>query len=277
MSCPFMGTKGPAPGAKSSMRYGDYLKLDAILDCQNPLSDVPDELLFIIQHQTTELWMKLLLHELTRASSMMRAGRIEHSLKALYRAQRTMDHMIHAWSVLATLTPVEFLAMRPSLGSASGHQSVQFREIEFLLGNKNIACLAEHAGDQRSLHSLQSRLFAPSLYDEVVTILASHGLDVSPERLQADPCLATQYDPSVEHAWLTVYRTPDAHWQLFELGERLVDLEDSFKNWRSRHVSTVERVIGHRPGTGGTDGVNYLRKTQETVLFPELWRLRTAL
>lgn len=277
MPCPFSSSKlGHAP-VDSDTRYGDYLNLQHILRQQVPRSEVPDELLFIIQHQTAELWMKLVLHELTEAAAYLRQQHLPKALKAMSRVRCVVNHMVHAWSVLGTLTPNDFLAMRPSLGTASGHQSAQFREIEFVLGKKCAAHLEDHAQDSMALRSLHQRLIAPSLYDEVVHYMANAGMDISWSRLHADHSEPTRHCPSVEAAWLLVYQEPEAHPHLYSLGEQLVELEDSFKHWRFRHVSTIERIIGHRQGTGGTSGVAYLRKTLDTVLFPELWQLRTTL
>ncbi|KVL40453.1 tryptophan 2,3-dioxygenase [Burkholderia sp. MSMB1835] len=263
----------PRPG----LRYSGYLQLDSLLDSQAPLSGTHDEMLFIIQHQTSELWMKLLLHELTHACEQLHASQLPQASKTVARAQRTMEHLVHGWNVLATLTPVEFLAMRPALGSASGHQSFQFREIEFLLGNKNAALIADHDAHPVARDALLKRLHAPSLYDEVVGALARAGLPISRARLDADPVTPHRYDPSVEAAWCMVYRDPNAHWPLYELGERLIDLEEGIRQWRFRHIGAVERTIGLRRGTGGSEGANYLRRTLDVVLFPELWQMRTAL
>lgn len=276
--CPFMSTLDasdakPGPG----LRYSGYLQLDRLLDSQAPLSSTHDEMLFIIQHQTSELWMKLLLHELTRACEQLRASQLPQASKTIARAHRTMEHLVHGWNVLATLTPVEFLAMRPALGSASGHQSFQFREIEFLLGNKNAALISDHEAHPVARDALLARLRAPSLYDEVVSALARAGLPVSSARLDADPTALVRYDPSVEEAWRAVYRDTNAHWPLYDLGERLIDLEESVRQWRFRHIGTVERTIGLRRGTGGSGGASHLRRTLDVVLFPELWQMRTAL
>lgn len=277
MGCPFSGARNALAPRTGDGRYGDYLSLQHILHSQVPRSEVPDELLFIIQHQTAELWMKLMLHELTLATHHVGRQDLPRTFKALTRVQRIMEHLIHAWSVLATLTPNDFLAMRPALGSASGHQSVQFREIEFLLGNKCARHLEDHAEDPAALRALQARLLAPSLYDEVVRLLAARGLAIAPARLQAAVDEPTGYDASVEAAWLTVYRAPEAHRDLYELAEQLVALEDNVRHWRFRHIGMVERVIGRRQGTGGSSGADYLRKTLDTLLFPELWNLRTVL
>lgn len=276
--CPFASALNvPAERPEPVLRYSGYLKLENVLDSQSPLSGTHDEMLFIIQHQTSELWMKLLLHELTHACEQLRTSQLPQALKTIARAQRTMEHLVHAWNVLATLTPVDFLAMRPALGSASGHQSFQFREIEFVLGNKNPALIGEHDGHPLARDALLTRLHAPSLYDEAVGALARAGFSIAPARLGAHPAQPTRYDVSVEAAWCEVYRNAETHWVLYDLGERLVDLEDSFRQWRFRHICTVERTIGMRRGTGGSGGASHLRKTLEVVLFPELWQMRTSL
>lgn len=276
MGCPYSGARASL-ATSGDGRYSDYLSLQHILHNQVPRSQVPDELLFIIQHQTAELWMKLMLHELTLATQHLGRQDLPSTFKALTRVQRVMEHLIHAWSVLATLSPNDFLAMRPALGSASGHQSVQFREIEFILGNKCARHLEDHAQDPAALIALQARLLAPSLYDQVIRLLAARGLGIEPARLQIAADEPTRYDASVEAAWLVVYRNPEAHRELYELAEQLVALEDSVRHWRFRHIGIVERVIGRRQGTGGSSGADYLRKTLDAVLFPELWNLRTIL
>ncbi|WP_081894880.1 tryptophan 2,3-dioxygenase [Burkholderia paludis] len=276
--CPFMSPPVTKPAKpRPGLRYSGYLQLDSLLDSQSMLSGTHDEMLFIIQHQASELWMKLLLHELTRACAQLRASQLPQASKTIARAQRTMEHLVHSWNVLATLTPVEFLAMRPALGTASGHQSFQFREIEFLLGNKNPAMIGDHDAHPAARDALLTRLHAPSLYDEAVGALARAGFAICRARLDADPAGSVRYDASVEAAWCAVYRDTDAHWALYDLGERLIDLEEGVRQWRFRHIGTVERTIGLRRGTGGSDGASYLRRTLDVVLFPELWQMRTAL
>jgi tryptophan 2,3-dioxygenase len=260
-----------------SMSYGDYLSLDPILNAQRPLSPDHNEMLFIVQHQTSELWMKLMLHELEAARDCIRADRLPPAFKMLARVSRIMEQLVQAWSVLATLTPPEYTAMRPYLGASSGFQSFQYRQIEFILGNKNAAMLRPHAHRSDYLAMVEAALATPSIYEEAIRLLARHGLHIKAERLQRPSSVATSYDQSVEDAWLQVYRDRDTHWDLYQLGEKLVDIEDSFRQWRFRHVSTVERIIGFKRGTGGTEGVGYLRKMLDTVLFPELWKLRTEL
>jgi tryptophan 2,3-dioxygenase len=260
-----------------SMSYGDYLGLDQILSAQHPLSPNHNEMLFIVQHQTSELWIKLMLHELQAVRTHIRADDLPPAFKMLARVARIMDQLVHAWDVLATMTPPEYSAIRPYLASSSGFQSFQYRELEFILGNKNAAMLAVHEASPEHHALLERELHAPSIYDEAVRLLARSGLAIAPARLDADPTQPTVHDDSVMAAWLEVYRDPEHHWALYELAEKLVDLETAFRFWRFRHVSTVERIIGFKTGTGGTAGVSYLRKMLDVVLFPELFALRTAL
>ena len=260
-----------------AMSYGDYLGLDQILHAQHPRSPNHNEMLFIIQHQTSELWLKLMLHEMQAVRGKLRAGELAPAFKMLARVARIMDQLVHAWDVLATMTPPEYTAIRPFLGASSGFQSYQYRELEFILGNKNAALLSvqKQAPDAHAI--LERELNAPSVYDEAVMLLARSGFAIAPERLDADWTLPTTHDASVQAAWLGVYQDPARHWALYELAEKLVDLETAFRFWRFRHVTTVERIIGFKTGTGGTAGVSYLRKMLDVVLFPELFALRTAL
>jgi tryptophan 2,3-dioxygenase len=260
-----------------SMSYGDYLQLDQILTAQKPLSQAHDEMLFIVQHQTSELWMKLMLHELRSAMACVAGDQLSSGFKMLARVSRIMEQLVHAWDVLATMTPPEYTAMRPSLGQSSGFQSYQYRCIEFALGNKNAAMLKPHAHRPELLALVQAAYEAPSLYDESLRLLARRGLAVPDSHLQRDWTQPYVESEGVTQAWLTVYRDPSAYWDLYQLAEELVDLEDAFRLWRFRHVTTVERIIGFKRGTGGTGGVSYLRKMLDVVLFPELWRVRTEL
>lgn len=260
-----------------TMSYGDYLQIDTILSAQKPLSPTHDELLFIIQHQTSELWMKLMLHELTAAIAHIAQDDLPPAFKMLARVSKIMEQLVHAWDVLATMTPPEYTAMRPYLGQSSGFQSFQYRCIEFSLGNKNAAMLKPHAHAPERLALVQAAYEAPSLYDEALKLMARRGIAVPASHLQRDWTQPYTASPEVEAAWLQVYRDPKAHWDLYQLAEELTDLEDAFRLWRFRHVTTVERVIGFKRGTGGTGGVSYLRKMLDVVLFPEIWTLRTAL
>ncbi|MEG1454780.1 MAG: tryptophan 2,3-dioxygenase [Comamonas sp.] len=260
-----------------SMSYGDYLQLDQILSAQKPLSPDHNELLFIIQHQTSELWMKLMLHELHAAIAHVASDELPKAFKMLARVSRIMEQLVHAWDVLATMTPPEYSAIRPYLAQSSGFQSYQYRCIEFSLGNKNAAMLKPHAHRPELLAEVEAAYRAPSLYDEALRLLARRGIAVPASHLERDWTQPYCADDGVEQAWLTVYRDPTTHWDLYQLGEELTDLEDAFRLWRFRHVTTVERVIGFKRGTGGTGGVSYLRKMLDVVLFPEIWTLRTAL
>jgi len=299
--CPFgagTGTDGeaPAPPATSpgaappalqhhgarldfsaDMSYGDYLHLDAVLNAQHPLSPDHNEMLFIVQHQTSELWMKLMLHELRAAIAQVAADELHQAFKMLARVSRVMEQLVHAWDVLATMTPPEYSAIRPFLANSSGFQSWQYRCIEFSLGNKNAALLQPHAHRPDLLAHVDAAWRSPSLYDEALRLLARRGLAVPATHTQRDWTQPYTEDAGVEAAWLVVYRDPKTHWDLYQLGEELTDLEDAFRLWRFRHVTTVERVIGFKRGTGGTGGVSYLRKMLDTVLFPEIWHLRTDL
>ena len=259
------------------MSYGDYLHLDAVLGAQQPRSGAHDEMLFIIQHQVSELWMKLLLHELEAAIAAVAADELHRAFKMLARVSKIMEQLVHAWDVLATMTPPEYSAMRPSLASSSGFQSWQYRMIEFRLGNKNAAMLKPHAHRPDLLARVQAAHDAPSLYDEAIRLLARRGLPLPASDVERDWSLPRAPSEGVERAWLVVYRDPEAYWDLYQLGEELMDLEDTFRLWRFRHVTTVERVIGFKRGTGGTSGVSYLRKMLDVVLFPEIWKLRTDL
>ena len=294
--CPFSQTPASAseaPGAalpesivheeraqldfSKSMSYGDYLQLDAILTAQKPLSPAHDEMLFIVQHQTSELWMKLMLHELRAAIGHIARDELPPAFKMLARVSKIMEQLVHAWDVLATMTPPEYSAMRPYLGQSSGFQSYQYRCIEFSMGNKNRAMLKPHEHRADLLAQVQAAYEAPSLYDEALRLMARRGIEVPASHTERDWTQPYAESEAVEQAWLTVYRNPERHWDLYQLGEELTDLEDAFRLWRFRHVTTVERVIGFKRGTGGTGGVSYLRKMLDVVLFPEIWRLRTSL
>jgi len=300
-SCPFSGatdgTPSPAPNERDGqgegepltafhdaqldfsgdMSYGDYLRLDQVLNAQKLLSPCHDEMLFIVQHQTSELWMKLMLHELRSATRHVAADELHTAFKQLARVSKIMEQLVHAWDVLATMTPPEYSALRPYLARSSGFQSWQYRCIEFSLGNKNAAMLKPHAHRPDLLAHVQAAWQAPSLYDEALRLLARRGLAVPATHTARDWSQPYAESAEVEAAWLQVYRAPESHWDLYQLGEELTDLEDAFRLWRFRHVTTVERVIGFKRGTGGTGGVSYLRKMLDVVLFPEIWRLRTDL
>ncbi len=272
-------TSSPAAGAETDfagkMAYGDYLRLDLILGAQQPRSAAHDELLFIIQHQTSELWMKLAVHELESACAAIASDRLQHAFKMLARVSRILEQLNGAWDVLRTLTPSEYTEFRGDLGQSSGFQSHQYRAIEFLCGNRNMAMLKPHAHRADVLAGLEGILARPSLYDEAIRLLARSGFEVGPER--ADLRAPRTESDTLRAAWADIYRDPETHWPLYELAEKLVDLEDYFRRWRFNHVTTVERVIGLKRGTGGTQGVAYLRRMLEVELFPELWHVRTEL
>ena len=260
-----------------SMSYGDYLQLDSILSAQQPLSPNHNEMLFIVQHQTSELWMKLMLHELSAAMQHVASDELPPAFKMLSRVSKIMEQLVHAWDVLATMTPPEYSAIRPYLDNSSGFQSYQYRCIEFSLGNKNAAMLRPHAHRPDLLARVDAAYQAPSLYDLALQLMARQGLPVPAAAVRRNWTQPYAASEGVKEAWLTVYRQPEAHWSLYQLGEKLTDLEDAFRLWRFRHVTTVERVIGFKRGSGGTSGVGYLRKMLDVVLFPELWQLRTDL
>lgn len=259
------------------MSYGDYLHLDEVLNAQHPLSPDHNEMLFIVQHQTSELWMKLMLHELCAATHAIVADDMDHAFKMLARVSRIMEQLVSAWTVLSTMTPSEYTAMRPYLKSSSGFQSAQYRCIEFALGNKNAAMLKPHAHRPDLFARVEAAWRAPSLYDETLRAMARRGLPIPASSLDRDWTLPYEQSDEVEEAWLEVYRDPGTHWDMYQLGEKLADLEDAFRQWRFRHVTTVERIIGFKRGTGGTGGVSYLRKMLNVVLFPEIWKMRTDL
>ena len=260
-----------------AMAYGDYLRLDAILGAQSPLSTAHDELLFIVQHQTSELWMKLALHELRAAAVDLEHDDIRPSFKKFTRVARIFEQLNSAWDVLRTMTPSDYLAFRDALQKSSGFQSHQYREIEFLAGNKNAVMLQPHAHRPEVHAHLTQCLQAPSLYDRVVLLLARRGFDLAPELLDRDWSEAHVSHPSVVEAWRQIYADPSTHWQLYELAEKLVDFEDYFRRWRFNHLVTVERIIGSKRGTGGTSGVAYLDRMLSVVLVPELWAVRAHL
>lgn len=280
-ACPF-GRPDPAKdGARMDfdgrMSYGDYLHLDQVLAAQHPLSDAHDEMLFIIQHQTSELWMKLALHEIGAARDAIVADRLCEAFKMLARVARIFEQLNSAWDVLRTMTPSEYQGFRPSLAESSGFQSWQYRLIEYAVGNRNHALLRPHYHRPDLVAALNAELDRPSLYDVVQAAAARRGLAIPAEVLARDMRQPWVADAGVEAAWAQVYRDPQAHWELYELAEKLVDFEDYFRRWRFNHVTTVERIIGFKRGTGGTAGVAYLKKMLETELFPELWRLRSGL
>ncbi|WP_245553608.1 tryptophan 2,3-dioxygenase family protein [Demetria terragena] len=258
------------------MSYGDYLGLDRLLSAQTPLAEPPqhDELLFIIQHQTSELWLKLVLHELRAARENFRAGRLADALKQLARVKHIQATLTEQWSVLATLTPSEYAQFRDFLATSSGFQSYQYRAVEFLLGNKNARMIPVFDHDPPAQRTLQELLDEPSLYDEFIALLASRGFDVPAELLDRDWSLSREPHDGLIAVMHQIYADPHAHWDAYETCEELVDLEDNFQLWRFRHLKTVERIIGTAPGTGGSSGVPFLRKALEQSFFPELYAVR---
>jgi tryptophan 2,3-dioxygenase len=269
--------EGAQMSFEGRMSYGDYLRLDKILTAQSPLSAAHDEMLFIVQHQASEIWMRLVIHELTSVCEHIARDDLAPSFKMLARVSRILDQLNSAWDVLRTMTPSDYTTFREALGMSSGFQSFQYRAIEFLAGNKNAAMMRPHE-HKPDIHAwLKEILHAPSIYDQSIRLLARKGFAIDQSMLERDCSLPYQPNNSVRDAWLVIYRDPEAHWPLYELAEKLVDFEDYFRRWRFNHVTTVERIIGFKTGTGGTSGVNYLRKMLEVVLFPELWNVRTDL
>jgi len=257
------------------MSYGDYLGLDKVLDAQHQLSDTHDEMLFIIQHQTSELWMKLAIHEINSARDAIREDQYRRAFKNLSRVSKIFEQLNSAWDVLRTMTPIEYTSFRDDLAQSSGFQSHQYRLIEYMVGNRNKAMLKPHAHRPDIIELLQAELLIPSLYDEVILSLNRSGFSVLPTQNKISSTY--KYNNELEAAWKTIYESSDKYWNLYELAEKLVDFEDYFRRWRFNHVTTVERVIGFKRGTGGTGGVQYLKKMLEVELFPELWRVRTVL
>jgi tryptophan 2,3-dioxygenase len=259
------------------LSYGDYLGLDQILSAQHPRSDQHDEMLFIVIHQASELWMKLSIHELTAARDRIAADDLSSALKMIARVGRIQSQMIQSWDVLATLTPSEYGRLRPSLGRSSGFQSYQYRQLDFILGLKTPAILSVHEATPEIHAGLLKLINAPSLYDETVRLLARRGFAVPIDVLERDWAQPYRTSEDVEAAWLAIYREPERFWDLYELAEKLVDLECRFEQWRFSHLKTVERIIGRKMGTGGSAGMGYLASTLESRFFPELLKARTSL
>ena len=264
-------------GQGKEISYSGYLQLDRILEAQQPLSTAHDEMLFIVQHQTSELWMKLAIHELSATCRLIATDDLQPAFKTLSRVSRILEQLNSAWDVLRTMTPSEYTEFRGLLGQSSGFQSWQYRAIEFLVGNKNAAMTQIHAGDETIARRLEAVRASPSIYDLTIQLLHRRGLRIDQAVLERDVCVPHATSDSVLNAWLMVYRDPTRYWELYELAEKLVDFEDYFRRWRFNHVTTVERIIGFKRGTGGTSGVSYLRKMLDVVLFPELWQVRTHL
>jgi tryptophan 2,3-dioxygenase len=257
--------------------YAEYLKLDLLLAAQQPVTREHDEVAFIVIHHVQELWLKLIAHEVEAAMAAIRADHLPPAFKSLARVTRIQEQLIAAWDVLSTMTPADYLAFRSALGPASGFQSYQYRLVEFRLGAKDADMVLPHRHDPAVYAKLQAALNEPSLYDEALRILARRGLPVPREVLERDFSQAYVSNPKVRDVWLSIYRDPQEHFDLYELAEELVDVEDWFQQWRFRHMKTVERIIGYKPGTGGSSGVGYLKTALEHSFFPELWEVRTYL
>lgn len=270
-------TEGAEMSFDGRMSYGDYLNIDALLSSQKLRTDAHDEMLFIIQHQTSELWMRLAIHEIAAARAAIKIDDLQPAVKMLSRVARVFEQLNSAWDVLRTMTPSDYTRFRDALGQSSGFQSHQYRQIEYTLGNRNRAMMRPHEHNPKVFELLENELAKPSIYDETLRLLNRHGVAVPSEILNRDVRLTHQANGGVIAAWKVVYEAPETHWQLYELAEKLMDFEDYFRRWRFNHVTTVERVIGFKRGTGGTGGVSYLRRMLEVELFPELWHVRTVL
>ena len=264
-------------GREGEMSYFDYLHLERVLDAQRPLSGAHDELLFIIQHQTTELWLKLVLHELETACALLRADDLAPALKCIARVKHIQKTLTEQWSVLATLTPSEYAQFRGVLGNASGFQSYQYRAVEFVLGNKNAKMLQVFDADPAAAAIVRRALESPSLYDEFLRLLARAGYDIPADVLERDVTQAWTYRPELVPVFAGIYADPEHNWAAYETCEELVDLEDNFQLWRFRHLKTVERIIGSKTGTGGSSGAPFLRRALELTFFPELYAVRTEI
>jgi tryptophan 2,3-dioxygenase len=260
-----------------SLSYGQYLGLEQVLSAQNPMTREHDEMLFVIIHQVSELWLKLSIHEMTGALEQVRKDDLRPAFKMLSRVSRIQHQLIQAWEVLSTMTPADYLKFRDSLGESSGFQSYQYRTLEFMLGNKNAGMVEVHRSNPAVYKALQDVLNAPSFYDETLTLLWKRGFDIPASHRDRNWSAPYAADEKVEAAWAEIYHNTDQHWDLYELAEKLVDVEYHFQQWRFSHMKTVERIIGRRRGTGGTSGVNYLVKALDLKFFPELWSVRTAL
>ena len=260
-----------------SKSYGQYLDLERLLSAQHPLSFQHDEMLFIIIHQASELWMKLCLHELTAAREHIRRDELGPVFKMLERVSRIQQQLVQSWDVLASMTPADYSGFRNYLGKSSGFQSCQYRLLEFTIGNKRAEMIEVFRKEPENFAALQRALASPSLYDEALRLLSRRGFEIPADYLDRD--WTQQYVPSkqVAAAWLAVYHSVDDHWDLYDLAERLLDLDHKFQLWRYSHMKTVERIIGYKRGTGGTGGVSYLAKLLELQFFPELWSIRTAM
>lgn len=259
------------------MAYGDYLKLDNLLSAQAPLSDKQDEMLFIIVHHVQELWLNLIIHELEFAMANLRADKAGLAFKGLARVSRIQEQLITAWDVLSTMTPSDYLTFRDVLGQASGFQSHQYRLVEILLGAKDPRMLLPHKHRAEIYEKMLAAFHGPSIYDEAIALISRNGFDVPETLLNRDFSKNHAFDADLSAIWLQIYRNPDKNFELYELAEELVDVEDHFQQWRFRHMKTVERIIGHKKGTGGSSGVGFLKTALDRTFFPELWAVRTEL
>ncbi|MBT6033791.1 MAG: tryptophan 2,3-dioxygenase [Kordiimonadaceae bacterium] len=262
---------------KQDISYGDYLDLNQILSAQNLRSDSHDEMMFIIIHQASELWMKLCIHELGEAMNKVKNDEIGPAMKMIARIARIQEQLTQSWNILSTMTPKDYIGFRDSLGQSSGFQSYQYRIMEFALGNKNAAMIKAHKEHPERYQAVKGALNAPSLYDLTLQLLARRGFSIPKSHLSRDWSEPYQANDDVEKAWKEIYTNGDTHWELYEWAEKLVDLEHRFQTWRFSHMKTVERIIGYRRGTGGTAGVHYLMKALDLRFFPELWNVRTVL
>lgn len=269
--------KGIHTDLRDRLTYGKYLHLDEVLNAQHCLSDQHDEMLFIVIHQASELWLKLAGHEVEVAIRNVRDDDFRHAFKVIARVKLILMQLTQSWSILSTMTPVDYLKFRDTLGPASGFQSYAYRKLEFLLGNKNERLVDVHRHDSKVYEDLKRVLVEPGLYDVVLRKLSDVGFDINAQMLERDFSQPYEADASVQAAWLAIYRDPEKHFELYELAEKLVDIEDAFQAWRFKHMYTVQRIIGNRQGTGGSSGVPFLKKAIDTSFFPELFAIRSEL
>lgn len=279
MSCPRDIESTIHTDLGDKMTYSRFLRLDKLLDCQEIHSDPPhhDEMLFIIQHQTSELWLKLMIHEMREALGYIQTDKLAPAFKIMSRVKHIQAQLLSQWDVLATLTPSEYTQFRYALGTGSGFQSVQYRVVEFIMGNKDAKMIPVHAHDAGHVEQLTQALNTPSIYDEFIRYLSRKGFDIPAEVLDRDITVPHQSHPAVLEAFKAVYTHPKEYWEAYEMAEKLVDIEEIFSHWRFRHMKVVERVIGYKTGTGGSSGVPFLRKMIDHRFFPELWEVRTHL
>lgn len=262
---------------KDRMSYGKYLHLSEVLSAQHRVSDQHDEMLFIVIHQAGELWLKLAGYEVEAAIQNVKDDDFRHAFKVIARVKLILTQLTQSWSILSTMTPVDYLKFRDALGPASGFQSYSYRKLEFLLGNKNRKLVEVHRHDTAVYEELKRVLDAPGLYDVVLRKLSDVGFEIDEQKLERDFSLPYEANESVQAAWYTIYKNPDKYFELYELAEKLVDIEDAFQNWRFKHMYTVQRIIGNRQGTGGSSGVPFLKKALGISFFPELFSIRTEL